>query len=211
MAKASDNVFPRVILGLQTTDQAAPSDSSWRTYAKADGIYARSSNSTVGPFGASGGVASVVTAHGCRIKRASGNVSVGNNTLTVITFDAEDFDTDSMHDNSSNTSRITIPSISGVTTGLWSFTASGYSNATTRLDAALRKNANTNPASGTILQFVAWEANNSVRGFLISTMAVLSSGDYVELFIRSTGATGQVTFEADDSPIMTAAFLGKVT
>lgn len=56
MAKASDNVFPRVIYGMNTADQAAPADSSWRVYSKANGIFARSSNAVVGPFGATGSV-----------------------------------------------------------------------------------------------------------------------------------------------------------
>ena len=151
------------------------------------------------------------SAHGCRVKRASGNVSVGNNVLTAITFDAEDFDTDTMHDNSTNTSRIVIPSISGVTTGLWSFKASGYTNATTRLDAMFRTNAAANPASGTSIFFATYYANAGVNGFMATTDVVLSATDYVELFVRSTGATAQVTFDATGSPIMTAAFLGKVT
>jgi hypothetical protein len=54
VTKASDNVFPRVIHSLNTSDQAAPSDSSWKVYAKAGGIYARSSNAIVGPFGEAG-------------------------------------------------------------------------------------------------------------------------------------------------------------
>lgn len=51
---ASDNVFPKIIESMNTSDPAAPSDSSWKVYAKAGGIYARSSNSVVGPFAAAG-------------------------------------------------------------------------------------------------------------------------------------------------------------
>lgn len=51
MTKASDNVFPKVLTSLNTSDQSAPSDSSWKVYAKADGIYARSSNTIRGPLG----------------------------------------------------------------------------------------------------------------------------------------------------------------
>ena len=51
MTIGSDNVFPKLITAMQATDQAAPSDSSWKIYAKAGGIYARSSNGVVGPFG----------------------------------------------------------------------------------------------------------------------------------------------------------------
>lgn len=52
MTKASDNVYPKVNLDFNASDQSAPANASWKMYAKADGVYARSSNSTVGPFGA---------------------------------------------------------------------------------------------------------------------------------------------------------------
>jgi hypothetical protein len=40
----------------------------------------------------------------------SGGPTISNSTYTALTFDTEDFDTDSYHSTSSNTSRITIPS-----------------------------------------------------------------------------------------------------
>jgi hypothetical protein len=42
-----------------------------------------------------------------RIKRTT-NQSISNSTITVISFDAEDIDTDTLHDNSTNPSRITV-------------------------------------------------------------------------------------------------------
>ena len=45
---------------------------------------------------------------GCALT-ASGDQSTTGGTDTAITFNTEDFDTDAFHDNSSNTSRITIP------------------------------------------------------------------------------------------------------
>jgi hypothetical protein len=74
-----------------------------------------------------------------------------------------------------------------------------------------RKNAAGNPASGTVLAFTAASAATAVNGFIIATDAVLSAGDYVELFVRSVGALGQVTYDAAGSPLMTLSFLGKVT
>jgi len=44
---------------------------------------------------------------GCRIKRTT-SLSVSNATVTIIDFDAEDWDTDSMHDNSINNNRVTF-------------------------------------------------------------------------------------------------------
>jgi hypothetical protein len=61
MTKGSDNLFPKVLLDMQTSDPAAPSDRSWKLYTKANGVFARSSNSVVGPFVSASGVGSVAT------------------------------------------------------------------------------------------------------------------------------------------------------
>ena len=45
---------------------------------------------------------------GCSISK-SANQSISNSTETIITFDSEEFDTNTFHSTSSNTSRITIP------------------------------------------------------------------------------------------------------
>ena len=73
MAKASDNIFPKIIESMNTSDPAAPSDSSWKLYAKAPGIYARSSNAIVGPFAA--GISDPMTTRGDIIVRNSSNVT----------------------------------------------------------------------------------------------------------------------------------------
>lgn len=78
MAKASDNVFPKVILGTGTAP-AAPTDSSWKLYSQANGIYAKSSNTTVGPLG-SGGGSGVATDS---IWTTSGKVAVATGTATA--------------------------------------------------------------------------------------------------------------------------------
>lgn len=51
MTKASDNIYPKVLLDFNSSNPAAPSDASWKMFAKADGVYARSSNTVLGPFG----------------------------------------------------------------------------------------------------------------------------------------------------------------
>lgn len=56
MAKASDNLFPKVLLDTQASNPSAPSGGTWKVYAKANGVFAVGSNGTaVGPFGAGGG------------------------------------------------------------------------------------------------------------------------------------------------------------
>lgn len=83
MALVDNNVFPKIITAVQATDQAAPSDGSWKIYSKAGGIYARSSNSVVGPFGAAAASGLLVT------KRQGGSATVwataGTTTYTPTT------------------------------------------------------------------------------------------------------------------------------
>jgi hypothetical protein len=160
---------------------------------------------------ASGG-AGVQAAHGCRVVRASGNFAIGNNTYTEVEFNGTDtYDTDSMHDPSSANTRITIPSISGVTTGLWLISAGGYSTPVTRIDAQIRKNAAGNPASGTSLGFDLRQSTTAIQGYQLVVQAVLAAADYVECFVRSVGGSADIAFDAEGSPRMEVSFLGKVT
>jgi hypothetical protein len=46
---------------------------------------------------------------GCRLKQTA-NQTISNNTNTAIQWNSEDYDTDAFHDNSTNNTRITIPS-----------------------------------------------------------------------------------------------------
>jgi hypothetical protein len=50
---------------------------------------------------------------GCTVYKVTTNQSISDGVSTVITFNAEDFDTDGFHDNSTNNSRITIPTGKG--------------------------------------------------------------------------------------------------
>lgn len=79
MTKASDNLFPKVLLDMQTSAPAAPSDADWKLYAMPDGVYARSSNAAVGPFGAVG-VGAVATD---AIWDAAGDLAVGTGANTA--------------------------------------------------------------------------------------------------------------------------------
>jgi hypothetical protein len=83
MTKASDNEFPKIILPMQTADTAIPTDSDWKLYSKADGVYARSSNSIVGPLSAAA-AGSVATD---AIWDASGDLvqGTGANTAAKLT------------------------------------------------------------------------------------------------------------------------------
>lgn len=213
MTAASDNKFPKLII-TEGTAPSSPSAGDQKLYIDSSSHHLSRKNSagTVVDLETNQASSGAQTAHGARGIR-SADVSMGNNTYTVIPFTAEDYDTDTMHDNSSNPSRFIIPSISGVTTGLWAIKVCGYTNAVAgRLDVALRKNAAGAIGSGTGLGFTSDPtAAVVIKGFSLSIDAVLSATDYVELFMRSTGGNYDVSFDAGVSPVFTIAFLGKVS
>lgn len=205
---ASDNKFPKLLLDMQTSTPAAPTDEDWKLYAKPDGIYARSSNSIVGPFAAASS-ATTVPAHAWKVSRDTSNQSMGNNTFTAVQFNATDsIDTDSIHDPSSNNTRATIPSISGVTTGLWEVSLDGYSDATSpRADVKFRVNNTTDSEI-----FIGPTGPSGALRFTATTLLVLTAGDYVEAFVRTTaGNFNVVGTDATAKTFFKGVFLGKVT
>jgi hypothetical protein len=114
---------------------------------------------------------------GCMLRK-SADQTISNSTFTAVTFNTEVFDTDSFHDNSTNTSRITIPSGKGgkyvVYAGLEYLANASNSR---RLAVA------TNTISGTInaYQFTGgFSGAPSTISFV--GMANFTAGDYVEAF-----------------------------
>jgi hypothetical protein len=119
--------------------------------------------------------ASGATFSGCRVTKSSAQ-STSNSADSVLTFDTETFDVDGYHDNSTNNSRITIPSgktgyflINGQVS--WAANASGvrlmdiYKNGATRL--ARNEDGNNGGSYNKVSQ--------------ASTIVYLTAGDYVEL------------------------------
>lgn len=114
---------------------------------------------------------------GCRAVN-NANQSISNETATAVSFQTESFDSDAFHNNSTNNSRLTIPS--GKT---------GYYQV-----SALLKWQN-DPTTGSIRQFrtylngsqtnvytMVWTQNNDqtqVYGDLLS----LTQGDYIEIYV----------------------------
>lgn len=129
---------------------------------------------------ASGGGGGTLTHHAVR---ATYDVpispqTIANNTATAITFNQEDYDTDSYHSTSSNTSRLTIPTGLGGAKLIigyveWSSNATGYRALT------LFKNGNT-----TIEQEITPAASGVLTCQHVMAEAVLQQGDYVELFVQ---------------------------
>ena len=119
--------------------------------------------------------------------------SISNNTFTVITFDQEDFDTNSFHDNSTNNSRITIPTGKGgyyLITGLIGFAA----NAVGARGVTLLKN-------GTDVNYLYLQAPGATSQPLlapISYIAAASAGDHFQLTAyQSSGGSLDIKTETN--------------
>jgi hypothetical protein len=135
--------------------------------------------------------ASTPTFVGCRLKRNSQQV-VSNNTETTIQFNAEDFDTDSFHDNSTNNTRVTIPSGKG---GKYLFVGTAYGD-TGNIDKLgkwytyLRKNG-AGSINTTYIEF-----GGSASGYetwSIYSILDLVAGDYIEWrVLQSTGVSANL-------------------
>jgi len=73
-------------------------------------------DSSVSPTGLKWAAASASAFNGAQVKKSSAQ-SINAGTVTTITFDQENYDTNTYHDNSTNNSRLTVP-----TTGYYRFT-----------------------------------------------------------------------------------------
>ena len=109
--------------------------------------------------------------------------SIANNTNTAVAFTSESFDTDGFHDNSTNNSRITIPSGKG---GYYQFytTAAFSNNATGFRQLLFKKN-------GIDVNYVSNFGNSSQRSSIFMSATInCSVGDYVEVFAyQDSGST----------------------
>lgn len=122
---------------------------------------------------------------GCAATK-TGNQSINNVTYTAVTFDAELFDTDSIHSTSTNTSRFTVPTGKG---GKWMINIyTHYATAAGVRAGDVRKN-------GSSLQYTTQvPASNSISDAVHDSLVCdLSAADYVEFFAyQSSGSTGTI-------------------
>jgi hypothetical protein len=126
--------------------------------------------------------------------------SIPNTAWTIVTLDGETFDTNNFHDNSTNNSRLTVPTgkdgyyeIAGSV--LWSSNASGVRY------LAINKNGSR------IMVRVLGEAGSGAATYILITDLVhLAAGDYIELSVyqnsgnpltlENPGAGGDLTNQA---------------
>lgn len=122
----------------------------------------------------------------CHVYDGTG-ITMTNATATLVTWNSEVYDNDTMHSTSSNTSRVTF-----TTAGLYEvhfrITLGGGSTITT-LDMMCRLNANGASGGGTLIRTQPWESGAGLRTAELQFRRAFSAGDYVELFVtQASGA-----------------------
>lgn len=127
--------------------------------------------------------------------------SIADGTETALAFNSERFDTNTMHDNTTNNSRL-IAKRAGkyFITATFEFDA----NATGRRIAFIRLNGTTKIA------FSQWvPVTGGTSGITISTIYNLAVNDYVEITVNQTSGAGlNVATTANYSPEFAMMFLG---
>ena len=168
MATIDGIVIPSLTLDELTSDPATPAAGTLTLYGKSDGAYIIDDAGTVtGPLGGGGSAA----ASGARAYKNGAAQSIANGTLTAITFDAENFDTATYHDNVTNNTRITVP-----TTGYYLIQASiNYAANANGLRSVFLKKNGTDYLGG-LGNVVAGVSDMRLQ---TSTVEMLTAGDYV--------------------------------
>ena len=119
----------------------------------------------------------------CAYQSAASAFAVSG-TFYAVGFDAESWDTDTMHSTASNTSRLVA-----TTSGLYVLEAqiAFAANATGVRSIDVRKNAAGNPASGSLVYSARASAVSGVVTTVTADVDVqMAAGDYLEIFAAQT-------------------------
>jgi hypothetical protein len=129
---------------------------------------------------------------GCRATKTGSNQTISNNTYTLVTFNAETYDTDGFHSTSVNTERMTIPA--GLA-GYYQVTANvGFNtNTTGRRLLQIKKNG-----SAIAVGEASSATTDNYPAFNTSIIVNLTVGDYVDLEVYQTsGGSLDVLVQAE--------------
>jgi len=142
----------------------------------------------------------LITPPMCRVKQTSG-VAINDASNTILAFDAEDFDTDGMHDNATNNSRITIN-----TAGVYLVIASVRYTAGVSDDARISILKN-----GGNVGIDERGPNNSRSGHQVMGYYDLAVADYLEAQVYQNNSAN--TARTTDTPytFLSAAWIGKAS
>lgn len=149
---------------------------------------------------APGGIGQAVPA--CRATNTAGT-SISNTTDTVIPWATESYDTDSMHDNVTNNSRITIntPGVYVVTAAVAdAFSATGSRLAYFKINGStICALQNAKASDDTVVNL------NAVN---LSMTRLFNAGDYIEVFYRQTSGGALALITTSEYNSFTAAYVG---
>jgi len=142
---------------------------------------------------------STVTFSGVDVRKTTSQ-SISNATFTLLTWNSEEYDTSSYHDNSTNNSRLTVP-----TTGYYLITGviDVAANATGNRLLEIRKNG----AGGQISYLFSVPPTTAANGFVpqMSYTLKLTAADYIEAyFYQNSGGSLNV----DNGSKWQLSFLG---
>lgn len=127
---------------------------------------------------------------GCSLTRTS-NQTISNATDTAIAWNSEIYDTDGFHDNTTNNSRITIPSGKGGKYQFnfvlrWNGNSTGFRNHKLFINGS---------EGGSLIRYTNLSADATIMNG--SFVLDLAAGDYVQLYaFQSSGGNLDLSFEA---------------
>jgi hypothetical protein len=137
------------------------------------------------------------------IQSGAGTQSIATNTITALTFDSEDWDTDGFHSTSVNTSRLTIP------TGLGGYYLISFNyvfatNATGLRNGLIRKNGSDicTMADVSAISAIAYP------GYSFQTILNLAAADYLEVFVYQTSGGNLNTYKRSNDRPFVIQYLG---
>jgi hypothetical protein len=137
---------------------------------------------------------------GCSLKRST-NLTVSNSTWTTVTYDQENYDTNTFHSTSTDTSRITIPSGKGgkyqiLANITWNTSAVGERY------LSLLKNG-----SEVFRTFLGVPTSLGQITSSLATIEALAVSDYIEIRILQTSG-GNLTALFDQGAYFTVNYIG---
>lgn len=145
-------------------------------------------------------IATGSTFAGCRLYKSAGQ-TIADTTNTALTFDSETYDTNTYHDNSTNNSRITIPSGKA---GYYLFVCKWSINEspTGYRQVELRKN-------GSAVDRTSIRGTSSGQNFVtLSTVQSVAVGDYFEFYVYQNAAENLGAEAGTLQTVFSAAYLG---
>jgi len=139
--------------------------------------------------------AAAAAAQGVSLTASSQTVSVTNNVFFVMPYTTEAYDTDAFHDNSTNTTRITIPTGLGGKYLVFSNIANSTINPTAGSVGYRLNGTAIGTAAGIRLQdgILSSVFNAGVNELAGSIVMNLAAGDYIEAMFRYVTPNGNLT------------------